>query len=407
MNRVFGEIKKTFSIFINSSKRIKSLVFCGISVFAILFSFLFAGTTFALQVDYDGKNIATVKSEQDFEDAVTIVTKSVYGSNVKDAVKKPVYSTALVLAKDIDDKNQVAQAIIENTDEIVYAQSLVIDGNTVAKVTEDGMDKLLDKQLERFNIEGTDSTSSFTSNVSLEKGYFLANEICNLEEASAIIEKLEVTTVVHSSTKATIPFTTTTRNNNKQLRGYSSVIQAGKNGVSLINEDITYINGKEVSRKAIKNEVITEPVTQIVEVGTARSIVSANDKKIAQNSGFIFPLPRKGWVVSAYFGDGRNHRAVDIACSAGTSIYAVKSGKVVQAGRDGDYGLSIVIDHGNGIQTRYSHEKEIFVKVGDTVNAGEEIGTVGRTGNASGNHLHFEVIINGNRVDPAPYIGLA
>lgn len=399
-------MKNTYECFIKSSKRAKSLVFCGISVAAIFFSFLFAGTTFALRVDYDGKTIATVKSEQDFENAVTIVTRSVYGSNVEAAVKKPVYSTALVLSKDINSSNEVAQAIIENTEDIISAHALVVNGETVARVTEDGMDKLLEQQLARYNIAETDCISSFTANVTIEDGYFLAEELCSMEDAASVIEGLEVCTVVHSTTDNAIPFSTTTRNNDKQLRGYSAVVQQGQNGVSRVTEDITYINGKEASRKQISSETVSEPVTKIVEVGTARSLVSESDKKIAQSSGFIFPLPRKGWVVSAYFGDGRNHRAVDLACDAGTSIYAVKAGTVIQSGWDGNYGYSIVIDHGNGVQTRYSHESELYVKAGDKVSAGEVIGAVGRTGNASGNHLHFEVIINGNRVDPAPYIGL-
>lgn len=391
---------------INSSKRVKTLIFCSIAVFSIIFSFLFSGTTFALNVNYDGKTIATVKSEQDFKNAVTIVANSVYGADVEAAVKQPVFSSALVLSTDINDSNEVAQAIIENTDEIVSAYALIVDNKTVAKVNDNGLDKLLEDRLNEYNNLGTDCTASFSSAVSVEEGYFLSDELCSKDDAASIIKKLEVCTVVHSVTNSAVPYSTVTQNNAKKLRGYSSVIQEGQNGVNRITEDITYINGVEVNRNKVKTEVITEPTAKIVEVGTARKTVSSNNKTIAKDSGFIFPLPKSGWVVSAYFGDGRNHRAVDIACNAGTPIYAVKAGTVISSGWDGDYGYSIVIDHGNGLQTRYSHESLLYVKAGDTVKAGEEIGTVGRTGNASGNHLHFEVIINGTRVNPAPYIGL-
>lgn len=322
------------------------------------------------------------------------------------AVKKPVYSTAFVLTKDIDDSAEVAQAIIDNTRNIVYAHALKVNGETVAKVTEDGMDKLLNERLSLFDIPNTDCTSAFTASVTVEDGYFLSEELCTLEDAASVIKELEVCTVVHSITDTEVAYSTETQKNDKQLRGYSAVLCAGQNGINRVTEDITYINGVETGRVQVGSEVISEPVTEIVEIGTARSLVSESDKKVAQSSGFVFPLPRRGWVVSAYFGDGRNHRAVDLACNAGTPIYAVKAGTVISSGWDGDYGYSIVIDHGNGVQTRYSHESELYVKTGDTVKAGEEIGAVGRTGNASGNHLHFEVIINGDRVDPAPYIGL-
>ena len=65
-----------------------------------------------------------------------------------------------------------------------------------------------------------------------------------------------------------------------------------------------------------------------------------------------------------------------------------------------------MIDHGNGLVTRYAHASAIFVSKGETVTAGQVIGQVGSTGYSTGNHLHFEVLSGGKNVDPAPYIGL-
>ncbi|MGI5854030.1 MAG: M23 family metallopeptidase [Bacillota bacterium] len=76
----------------------------------------------------------------------------------------------------------------------------------------------------------------------------------------------------------------------------------------------------------------------------------------------------------------------------------------MQAGWNGGYGLSIVVDHGGGLKTRYAHLSKIYVKVGQKVKTGEKIGAVGSTGNSTGPHLHFEVIKNGKTVNPLNYL---
>ena len=73
---------------------------------------------------------------------------------------------------------------------------------------------------------------------------------------------------------------------------------------------------------------------------------------------------------------------------------------------DGAYGYSVVIDHGNGLRTRYAHASALKVAKGAAVEQGDLLALVGSTGNSTGNHLHFEVLVNETRVDPAPYIGL-
>ena len=110
--------------------------------------------------------------------------------------------------------------------------------------------------------------------------------------------------------------------------------------------------------------------------------------------------------VSSLFGNrvqpitGRKtfHDGLDIAANQGNAVYAYTSGTVVQAGWNGGYGLSIVVDHGGGLKTRYAHLSKIYVKVGQKVKTGEKIGAVGSTGNSTGPHLHFEVIKNGKTV---------
>ena len=114
--------------------------------------------------------------------------------------------------------------------------------------------------------------------------------------------------------------------------------------------------------------------------------------------------PTVGTRITQYF--SWRHNGVDIANKIGTPIYAADSGTVVisQGGYNGGYGNTIVIDHGGGKRTRYGHMSKLFVKVGDEVSKGENIGAMGSTGHSTGPHLHFEVLINGARYNPLNYV---
>lgn len=100
------------------------------------------------------------------------------------------------------------------------------------------------------------------------------------------------------------------------------------------------------------------------------------------------------------------HLGIDlISAKYGTDyIVAFESGKVTYAGYNGGYGNVVYIDHGNGYQTRYAHQKYLNVKVGDYVQKGDVLGYIGATGNVTGAHVHFEVRINGNTVNPYDYV---
>lgn len=100
------------------------------------------------------------------------------------------------------------------------------------------------------------------------------------------------------------------------------------------------------------------------------------------------------------------HLGIDlISAKYGTDyIVAFESGKVIFAGYNGGYGNVVYIDHGNGYQTRYAHQQYLNVKVGDYVQKGDILGYMGATGNVTGPHLHFEVRINGNTVNPYDYV---
>lgn len=105
-------------------------------------------------------------------------------------------------------------------------------------------------------------------------------------------------------------------------------------------------------------------------------------------------------------GERKMHYGIDYADACGSPIYAATSGRVVFAGAAGGYGYLITIDHGNGVQSRYAHmyADGLFVRPGDDVAAGQNIAAIGNSGVSSGCHLHFELRVNGQAVDPEPVL---
>jgi murein DD-endopeptidase MepM/ murein hydrolase activator NlpD len=120
------------------------------------------------------------------------------------------------------------------------------------------------------------------------------------------------------------------------------------------------------------------------------------------SSGFIWPV---GGIVTSGFGTrwGRLHAGIDIAAPYGTAVQAAAAGTVISAGTMNGYGNIVVIIHGNGLATAYAHLSAIYVGSG-SVSQGQTIGAVGSTGSSTGNHLHFEVRVNGSPVDPLGYL---
>lgn len=122
-----------------------------------------------------------------------------------------------------------------------------------------------------------------------------------------------------------------------------------------------------------------------------------------------FADPCPGAVVTSNFGfrefDNKVHKGLDLGTgSENIPTYAAESGTVIFAGYSGSAGNLITIDHGNGLVTKYMHHSEIYVKVGDHVEKGQQIGLSGTTGRSTGNHLHFQVEENGVAVNPLLYL---
>lgn len=178
--------------------------------------------------------------------------------------------------------------------------------------------------------------------------------------------------------------------------------KAGVYGKANVEYIITEQNGVEIGRKEVSREVISQPQTEIVLVGT-----QTPPPKIGTGK-FINPLAI-GRLTSAYgsrsgIGSGF-HKGIDLAAKSGSDIKAADGGKVVYTGYNGQYGNMVEISHGGGWSTVYAHCSKIYVKTGDEIYQGQKIAAVGSTGLSSGPHLHFEVRKHKVAQNPSNYIG--
>lgn len=176
--------------------------------------------------------------------------------------------------------------------------------------------------------------------------------------------------------------------------GDSFVTVRGSDGAKLITYEVVYVNGKESERVVTDEEITAEPVTEVITLGTRN---------------FILPFPGYKQITSTfgwrtYNGRPDNHTGIDFAGASGSKVRASYGGTVTYAGWKGNYGNCVIIDHGSGYKTLYAHNSKLAVKVGQHVDQGDTIAYVGSTGKSSGPHCHFEIIINGVKVNPYRYL---
>ncbi|MGM9619147.1 MAG: peptidoglycan DD-metalloendopeptidase family protein [Oscillospiraceae bacterium] len=218
---------------------------------------------------------------------------------------------------------------------------------------------------------------------------------------SAAVPYLTITFTEQQHYVSNIPYEVAYQDDPTMYKGDYKVLSAGVYGKADVVADVTYKNGEEVARTVRAYTQLTEPVTELQAVGT-----KARPTWLPTGS---FRWPCSGTITS-YFGYrtlwGRSnyHGGIDIANSRGTPIYAADGGTVTYAGWYSTYGYLVIIDHGNGFETYYGHNSALLVSKGDHVYKGQQIARMGMTGNASGNHCHFEVRYNGVRKNPLNYL---
>jgi len=108
--------------------------------------------------------------------------------------------------------------------------------------------------------------------------------------------------------------------------------------------------------------------------------------------------------IDPFTGEMEQHKGIDIAGKEGSDVLATGDGVVIWSDTRSGYGNLVEIDHGNGIVTRYGHNKALLVEVGDTVRKGQPVALMGSTGRSTGPHVHIEVLRDGKQVNPSQYL---
>ena len=373
----------------------------------ILICLLFSGTTISYNVIYDGKVVAQITDTSVYDSAFENASQIVGSSDVAELLSKAEIKPVLSAANVSNSSDELTNIIIDNSKKVSRGYVLNVDGQPCLYLSsEEELNAALNERLNMYNSLGSSCESKFESDISVTSGYFKEADLNTKDEMSAYINTLNVITVATDTVSQKIPFDTVVKKSASKNAGYSVVTTKGVNGVKELSKKITYLNGEVTEELLLSEETISKPVNEVVVVGTA-SASKGSSNKYATSGEFTYPIDKSVYSrVTSYWGDGRNHKAVDIAAAKGTKIFASLSGTVTYSGYRSDYGYNIIVDHGNGIQTRYAHCSKLYVKAGEKVTAGQTIALMGSTGQSTGPHLHFEVIINGTRVDPAPYIGL-
>ncbi len=167
-------------------------------------------------------------------------------------------------------------------------------------------------------------------------------------------------------------------------------------------ETVAYVTEEEVDRLLKLSEFELQKYAEVED-----SLFELKDRLYHTPSIW----PTKGWIsrgfgmkYDPFTGYKQMHRGIDIANHRGTPIVATADGRVVSVRRNSDMGKTIALDHGYGFRTRYAHLSKIEVKRGQTVKRGDVIGLMGSTGYSTGPHLHYEVIRNGQCLNPMKYI---
>ena len=187
-----------------------------------------------------------------------------------------------------------------------------------------------------------------------------------------------------------------------------------KSQKSAVEKLITEINAKEDQLQKAEQQLKAAADAMDAEIRKKEKELAAQlaaaGTKIVSEAGFIWPLSSAKTITSFYgsrihpvTGRANNHTGIDIAAAGGTPILATKSGVVITSTYNSSYGNYVVISHGNGQTTLYAHMSRRGVSANATVKQGQTIGYVGSTGSSTGNHLHYEIRVNGYRQDPLNY----
>lgn len=337
-------------------------------------------------------------------------------------------SASIAAGKAVSAEDWNIPVLLANGNIIEKPWYITIDGEKVALVeSKEAADKTLQKVVDNYksdddsvlDVEVKETTS--TEEMDIKNGDN-PPEILTVEEAEEKIINgnqgegyLTVVTTEEKVEEESIGFDEEYVPEPSLYVGETEIENEGKEGRKEVVKKVVKENGRQIEEDILNEEILEEPEEKVILTGVKNydgyggGSGSYDDEGLSYDENAVYGKlnrPVNGGTLTSEFGQrwGKMHRGLDIALAQGSDIYAADSGKVYFAGQCGTYGNIVKIDHGNGMQTYYAHCSQLLVSSGQTVKRGDKIALVGSTGNSTGPHVHFEVIINRTCVNPIDFI---
>lgn len=353
--------------------------------------------TNACGIYVDGEFLCAVKNETDATsvfDEILEANKPADGEGIVGFVEDIEYVQGLYPDNDetIWDAAKLKAKLATNKTEAVY--HIVQDGDTLYDIA-----LKYDTTIEQL----------YAMNPDMGENIYLGDKIIVSMEVNYVRVKVMKTEVRTEE----IPYETVKTESSSLYKGTQRIKTEGVEGLAKVTELVSYVDGVRISTEEIERVTVREPVDREILVGTKSLTISGGGGSITPTSGrFVWPviglhsISRSYGYASSSYASGY-HTGIDITGGGayGRTIVAADAGTVVQAGYNGSYGNCIIIQHSGGVRTLYAHCSSLNVSVGQYVYQGQAIGRVGNSGFSFGAHLHFEVHVNGRKVNPNPYLG--
>ena len=421
-----------------------------------------SGLEYGLSVEYNGREIGIITAEADFEEAEREAQQRIaYGDNDEKVDLSAKYSLRIINENDkVVSASQLANEMLAASDHVLTeAYGIYISGKFVGAVKDKApVQDALVKRILDFRVDGVIKDIAYKDNVEYSRGMYLSDSVMDEDKAIELLtsskEKKSVYVAQSDDTAATIaqkynmsfakleelnPNITTNFRKGMLVNvietesylpiqyvreaspvtyldyetievetsslnaGTRDIIAKGRRGEKVSNIEITYVDGKEYSRRTISSKITKQPEVEKIGIGIYAARPDSPNTVLTGSGQFGWPVD--GGYVSDPFISDRNHKGMDIGAVTGTEIYAAADGVVVSAGwNSGGYGYFVQLGHVDGYQTVYGHMSSVLVMEGQEVSRGQLIGLVGNTGNSFGSHCHFEVRQDGICLDPALFI---
>ncbi|MBR7147545.1 MAG: M23 family metallopeptidase, partial [Firmicutes bacterium] len=364
----------------------KEITFASVEELAAQFTEKKAYTCEAYSIVVDGAPVLAMATQEDAEAILNKVLEH--------------YSTGNSKILSVEYKEDV-DIIASDAKDVQMAKDIESGVNYILTGTEDPRTYIVQSGDTLWDIARANGMSS-AELIAANPG-FNPNRLKIGQELSLVAMKPFMTVTITEEVTQTeaIPYTTKYTNTDTMYKGQTEIITAGKNGSKEVVSKVISENGVIVSEEVLSETVIAEPVTATAYKGTKALVYTAQGRSVSLSN------PMTKIQVSDHYGASRGNRrhvGVDLRNPKGTPIYAAADGLVTFSGYKSSFGNLVIIDHGNGMTTKYAHCDTMTVSVGDTVSKGQKIATVGRTGNATGYILHYEVLINGKNQNPINYL---